>query len=75
MLKDGSPAVTSTSTKMVAASTPLSVAERTRASTGPVWERRPGPSMSRKRYLVVYLLGFVGARVRLAVAACAWVAF
>jgi hypothetical protein len=36
VLKEGRPEVTSTSTKTVAASTPLSVAERTRASTGPV---------------------------------------
>jgi hypothetical protein len=51
VLNEGSPEVTSTSMKMVAASIPLSVAERTRASTGPVWERGPAPSMSRKRYV------------------------
>ena len=42
--------VTSTSTKTVAASIPESVAERTRASTGSVWERGCPPSTSRDGY-------------------------
>ena len=55
--------------------TPLSVADRTRASTGPVWERRPAPSMCRKRYLAMYLHGIVPKRVRLGRLGCAGVAF
>lgn len=43
--------MTSTSMKMVAASMPLSLAERTRTSTDPVWERLPAPPMSRKRHV------------------------
>ncbi len=42
--KQGSPGVTSTSTETAAASTPHSVAERTRASMGPVWEGPAGSS-------------------------------
>ena len=75
VLKEGRPEVTSTSTKTVAASTPLSVAERTRASTGPVWERPPAPSMCRKRYLAVYPRGIPQKRVRHSRRGCAGVAF
>ena len=50
VVKEGRPAVTSTSTKMVAASIPERVAERTRASTRLVWEPHRGPSTCRKRY-------------------------